>query len=532
MPTRTGYAPLPHDAPELDSDAAPAAASPSHSSSRRQRAPSATALHVDLLFRTWTSTIAERIHRKKNPRRAQDLIPQGPVPIDIIASVFESEDLSSQRSTGKGKEKEDMREQDETWTLDHQEPMPREAFDSLVGRVQSGIDHGVHPRLNAKGSSGSYFARDPSGTTLGIFKPKDEEPYGRLNPKFTKWVHRNFLSRVIPFGRACLIPQLSYLSEAAASLLDRRLDAHIVPRTEVVDLNASDFLRKYPYPGRPLAQTLDPSPRRRRRMTLFSPLRCLCGRAEAEEEDDPDDEDGWGWGGEDGGAIPRGVKREGGELFKWTEDMTTSFREELEKLVIFDYLIRNTDRGLDNFMIKACYCTTSATQTPTPSSSLVSPSPMSEVRAPSPIAAPSTTPPTTSSPRGKGHVHLAAIDNSLAFPHLHPLGWRTYAYGWLYLPLPCIGQPFSRKTRDHYLPLLSSPVWWATTTMELRELFRMDPDFSEDMFRCQLAVIKGQAFNIVASLRDENEGPLELCRRPKKLVWDDPTILSPPYRKH
>ena len=64
------------------------------------------------------------------------------------------------------------------------------------------------------------------------------------------------------------------------------------------------------------------------------------------------------------------------------------------------------------------------------------------------------------------------IDNSLAFPHLHPLGWRTYAYGWLYLPVSCIGQPFTRKTRDHYLPLLSSPAWWAQTTMELRELFR------------------------------------------------------------
>ena len=28
------------------------------------------------------------------------------------------------------------------------------------------------------------------------------------------------------------------------------------------------------------------------------------------------------------------------------------FQEELEKLVILDYLMRNTDRGLDNWMIK------------------------------------------------------------------------------------------------------------------------------------------------------------------------------------
>lgn len=108
-------------------------------------------------------------------------------------------------------------------------------------RVQTAIEEGVQPRLNSKGSSGSYFARDPSGSTIGIFKPKDEEPYGRLNPKLTKWIHRNFLSKIIPFGRACLIPQHSYLSESAASLMDRRLGANIVPRTEVVDLSSPAF---------------------------------------------------------------------------------------------------------------------------------------------------------------------------------------------------------------------------------------------------------------------------------------------------
>lgn len=44
-----------------------------------------------------------------------------------------------------------------------------------------------------------------------------------------------------PFGRACLIPQLSYLSEAAASLMDRRLESHIVPRTDVVNLSSPAF---------------------------------------------------------------------------------------------------------------------------------------------------------------------------------------------------------------------------------------------------------------------------------------------------
>lgn len=50
-----------------------------------------------------------------------------------------------------------------------------------------------------------------------------------------------YLRVLQPFGRACLIPQLSYLSEAAASLIDRRLDANIVPRTEVIELSSPAF---------------------------------------------------------------------------------------------------------------------------------------------------------------------------------------------------------------------------------------------------------------------------------------------------
>ena len=81
------------------------------------------------------------------------------------------------------------------------------------------------------------------------------------------------------------------------------------------------------------------------------------------------------------------------------------------------------------------------------------------------------------------HIHIAAIDNSLAFPHEHPKGWRSYTYGWLYLPVSIIGQPFSQKTRDHFLPLLTSKAWWEETTYQLRKLFAVDPDFNRKMFR-------------------------------------------------
>jgi len=65
-----------------------------------------------------------------------------------------------------------------------------------------------------------------ASTLVSVFKPKDEEPYGRLNPKVrifftgwklpqlrccktTKWIHRQF-RWIIPFGRACLIPNLRF----------------------------------------------------------------------------------------------------------------------------------------------------------------------------------------------------------------------------------------------------------------------------------------------------------------------------------
>ena len=101
------------------------------------------------------------------------------------------------------------------------------------------------------------------------------------------------------------------------------------------------------------------------------------------------------------------------------------------------------------------------------------------------------------------HIHIAAIDNSLSFPHEHPHGWRSYTYGWLYLPVSLIGRPFSQQTRDHFLPLLTSKEWWQDTTYQLRELFAVDPDFNEKMWSKQLALIKGQAWNIVQSLRHD-----------------------------
>jgi hypothetical protein len=78
--------------------------------------------------------------------------------------------------------------------------MTKTEFEVIVESVRTAIRQGVHPRMISQGSSGSYFARDLEGKVVGVFKPKDEEPYAAGNPKWNKWIHRNLFPCC--FGRA------------------------------------------------------------------------------------------------------------------------------------------------------------------------------------------------------------------------------------------------------------------------------------------------------------------------------------------
>lgn len=86
------------------------------------------------------------------------------------------------------------------------EPQPvmsKAEFDEIVNSVRTAIEQGLHPRMISQGSSGSYFARNTDGKVVGVFKPKDEEPYAAGNPKWNKWIHRNLFPCC--FGRAWLV---------------------------------------------------------------------------------------------------------------------------------------------------------------------------------------------------------------------------------------------------------------------------------------------------------------------------------------
>ncbi|KAI0877286.1 hypothetical protein GGS24DRAFT_142476 [Hypoxylon argillaceum] len=438
--------------------------------------------------------------------------------------------------------------------------MSKSEFDQIVKSVRSAINQGMHPSMITQGSSGSYFARNTDGKIVGVFKPKDEEPYAAGNPKWNKWIHRNLFPCF--FGRACLIPNLSYVSEAAAYTLDCQLRTNMVPYTDVVWLSsksfhypywdrrsfyrkkkplpakpgsfqvflkgfkdANIFLRENPWPDQYWSGFRSNDTHRNKRKRWAA--NCRPSSQPADDEFESDDE-----------HSAREQRPLGPDNFMWTESLKQSFREELEKLVILDYIMRNTDRGLDNWMVKVDWETQEvsiASEPPhlnmnlvdeeerEPAARPVNLSPRTQSTSPQPhpyrVQKPMNAGDSARVPNPK--ISIGAIDNSLSWPWKHPDAWRSFPFGWLFLPVDLIGRPFSQKTRDHFLPLLTSTAWWSQTSHELRKIFQVDPDFQEKMFSRQMAVMKGQAWNVVETLKTPDHGPLELTRRARVCVWDD-----------
>ncbi|PNY23126.1 Phosphatidylinositol 4-kinase lsb6 [Tolypocladium capitatum] len=439
--------------------------------------------------------------------------------------------------------------------------MTKAEFEAVVDSVRAAIHQEVHPSMISQGSSGSYFARNPDGKIVGVFKPKDEEPYAAGNPKWNKWIHRNLFPCC--FGRACLIPNLSYVSEAAAYVLDCQLRTHLVPYTDVVWLSsksfhypfwdrrgfyrkkkplppkpgsfqvflkgfkdANVFLREHPWPDQYWSgfRTNDTHRNKRKRWADS------CRPSTSGSPDDADSSDDE--------QPSSGDERSGPPRFAWTEPLKQSFREELEKLVILDYIMRNTDRGLDNWMVKVDWEAGTVSLASEPVQMNVNMEPPPEENGPRLVDLSQVPPPatrasypyktqkpmdaTSSRPTGnQPEMSLGAIDNSLSWPWKHPDAWRSFPFGWLFLPVDLIGRPFSQKTRDHFLPLLTSTAWWSQTQMALKRVFQVDDDFQERMFAKQIAVMKGQAWNVVEALKTPDHGPLELTRRSRVCVWDD-----------
>jgi len=272
--------------------------------------------------------------------------------------------------------------------------------------------------------------------------------------------------------RSSLIPNLSYVSEAAAYVLDCQLRTRMVPYTDIVQLSsksfhypfwdrhgisrkkkplppktgsfqvflkgyedANKFLRDHPWPDQYLSgiRTLDGLGMKRRRGWADS-----CRPSRARGEDD---------GESDGSENSANAPPPGPDNFVWTDGLKQSFREELEKLVVLDYIMRNTDRGLDNWMVKVDWenqqaslvseppslgCAEAADDEPAPRPVDLTETNGHGARRPRPYATQkpmdATTPPGT---RPDPNISIGAIDNSLSWPWKHPDAWRRWVYRFL-----------------------------------------------------------------------------------------------------
>lgn len=345
---------------------------------------------------------------------------------------------------------------------------------------------------------------------IAVFKPKDEEPYGRLNPKWTKLFHK--MCCPCCFGRACLIPNQGYLSEAGASLVDTRLNLDIVPKTRVVRLVSETF--NYPRIDRQKARIKKTIKEhvpvaRFKRMTLppkTGSFQLFVNKYK--------DADYW-------------LRRF--ETEPLTAKVAQSFQHQFERLVVLDYIIRNTDRGNDNWLIK--YEMPSSQNSK--SDSLVSLNGVSKVNknfnhingTSSSVIIPNSENLIQYRNSSDAHddwdlvehpeIKIAAIDNGLAFPFKHPDSWRAYPYHWAWLPQAKI--PFSQETRDLVLPSLSDLNFVEDLCNDLLDLFRQDKGFDRGLFEKQMSVMRGQILNLTQALKD-GKSPVQLVQMPAVIV--------------
>ncbi|KAE9551278.1 hypothetical protein FO519_005509 [Halicephalobus sp. NKZ332] len=240
------------------------------------------------------------------------------------------------------------------------------------------------------------------------------------------------------------------------------------------------------------------------------------------------------------------------------------FKLQFEKMVVLDYIIRNTDRGNDNWLIKYEPARAPSPKQEQSQERLMKPNPELD---PTEQAQPAnkvtedvlvdlneTVP---ASETGKEQqeqqddnlvensaiqvtqsishvssandigtvenwesvsmptVNIAAIDNGLAFPFKHPDEWRTYPYRWATLPIAKL--PFSEEIIEKILPLLDNTDFVRELGNDLKRIFETDPGFDKKLFAKQLSVMRGQIFNLREALRTK-KSPAQLVMMPPQYM--------------
>lgn len=303
-------------------------------------------------------------------------------------------------------------------------------YREAVAAARLAVLLGVHPKLIQKGTSGSYFVTDRFGKMIGVFKPRSEEPYAYGNPKWPKHVQR--ICCPCAFGRDCLVLNNGYLSEAGASVVDRALHLMIVPRTEVIEMSSPVF-------NNILKRTIDLAPIQIGSKTL--PIKTGSFQ-----------------------TFLHGFSDAGSVLAKFAQQPLAdgpyrSFIHQFQRLIILDFVIRNTDRNTDNWLIKVDD--------------------------------------THGGPEGT-IVTVRAIDNGLAFPIKHPDGARKFPFQWGTLPYAKeVFLPEMKVFADR----LADVELMEDLMAQLFLLFKQDPGYTPQNFEKQMGVMLGQARTLAGVIK-------------------------------
>ena len=319
---------------------------------------------------------------------------------------------------------------------------PNAELTSVIKNVYKAVRRGIYPERIGAGSSGSYLVKNTEGKIIAVYKPSDEEPYSEYNPKLIKMLHRTCSPCL--FGRSCLMPNVGFISEVAASVVDRHFGLGIVPRTEIVELTSPTFNYGYWFWKPTTIEGLKP---KKGSFQLF-----ISGLYKSED------------------AL---------EKLNIVKDrfphITFELQLEFEKLVVLDYLVRNTDRSWDNWLF--CIEWRDPKTNELRSNQLIPPIDIDVVPS----------------------IKIVGIDNGLAFPWKHPDEWRLYPYSWIGLDLAKI--PFSESIKSSLLPILRDyENWDRLVNRDLLDLFKHDPLFTLSIFRRQMSVLRGQMRNLLIAL--------------------------------
>ncbi|KRY33611.1 Phosphatidylinositol 4-kinase type 2-beta [Trichinella spiralis] len=333
-------------------------------------------------------------------------------------------------------------------------------FSCMKQSIEQAVCNGFFPVRLPGRSFGSYLVLDEEKNHVGIFKPKDEEEYATRNPSWMGYFQKMFRPRFPRSG--CILANQAYLSEVGASIVDEYLDLKIVPKTKVAYLASPTF--NYSSAEKRKAE------QQRERISGVN-LPDKVGSLQCVVE----------------GFQPCTFWLKEFASKKLLDDkLQYELQLLFERVIILDYIIRNTNRTAENLLIS-----------------------YNDTR------------------RGDENyaINMAAVDNRYAFPYRHPRRRRPYTYYWATLPLA--KKPFSNETRSFILRKLNDMNYMSSLFLQLKSLFELDENFDKNYFTLQIMLMHGQIFNLKMAL-ENRETPYELVKRRPVYIVPHPDDFTLP----